>query len=778
MALSDPEFEKLAEILEKVNARFGGLESAIKLSMESNNLATRNQKTSQENYKRLMREREKSEREIIESQRKGNLTAREAQVELNKLNAKIRDAVPAEFKESFENFVYNQEIANKLQLFGNSLLVKYNKQLEIGTQILGSLGGAAVKIFNAYRGGQTDIEMAGTTFAAASGAFLGTTSAVGKGSAGLMAVSPLLIETGIGAAAAAGLGIGLQLLGNFVDGASNKINELAQKAIPILTSEVNKLYTSFNAISSTGAIFADGIKGMNQAALNARLSLPEFSDVLRESSGNLAQLGISTTEAAKRMGGVGLALRANGTDKQLAALGYTAKEQASLIAETMAQMRQSGGALTVSNEEVAQQTAKYAENLRIVSAITGEDAKKKEQQVRDQSNEVAFQQKLAGLDATQRQNVIAAMENMSDAQRKAFMETVVFGQAITPASAYMVNNIQGFGDSVNRAAQEFEAGTLDGASMRRTNAEFGEAIKADILASRDLARAGFAGIGGIVADLNKSLKDELIERNRVTADAIAAAEENVRKNVNETEDLTKSMVKAAYAGRDMANAIQKAILDKRVLETFATTIADTTSAIVDVIHRFTRQANGVGVVTQADQQLADQENRRLRARLGAAGAIRSAEITETQQANDGLLLQYLDAAGTRLAAQGLIPGNQAGNMDAIRAYLRDHRDDPEYSRIPESLRSGLAIGGIVSGSRSGYLAKLHGTEAVLPENLTNMLLETARQNQTLSENLPQAINRPNKSEELLSMLNSKFDDMLDVMSDISNYTERTSVRIA
>ena len=90
----------------------------------------------------------------------------------------------------------------------------------------------------------------------------------------------------------------------------------------------------------------------------------------------------------------------------------------------------------------------------------------------------------------------------------------------------------------------------------------------------------------------------------------------------------------------------------------------------------------------------------------------------------------------------------------------------------------FALGGISSGPRSGYMATLHGTEAILPENLTNMLLDSAKANQTLRDQLPSSNVRPDRTEDLLSMLNTKFEDMISLLDDISSHTERTSVRVA
>lgn len=774
-------FEELNKKLGDANLRWGGLDKAVDSLRIRMNATVKDYTDDSAAYKRVMRERKKEEDEIRKRSREGSLTYRESMVELNKLNAKVKEVIPDDYKQNFENYIQNQNVFNELIFDGNSFLVKFNKEIQIGSQVLGGLGNAAVKIFGAYRSGESEIKMAGSTTAAAAGAFFAATGGVGKALTGIgeaaMGAAPFLAETGPFALALAGAGLGLTVLGKVLDQGSDKLNQLTQQAIPILTSEVDKLYQSFNAISSTGAIFAGGIESMNNAARSVNLTLPQFAEVLKENSGNLAMLGISTTEAAKRMGDVGTVMRKNKTTEELQRLGFSFKEQAGLIADTMAMMRQSGGSLTASNDVVAEQTRKYAENLRIVSAITGEDAKKKEAQVRDQANELAFQQKLAGMDATQRQNVIAAMENMSDAQRKAFMEVTVFGQAVTPASAYAMSNIRGFGDSVKQASQEFMAGTLDAESMRRNNATYGEAIKQSILSATDLARAGMVeGIGGFVKDLKGLFQNELSYRNVFTKDAIDAAEKAVKDQSTATSKLTSDMLSAAQAGQDMALTIQQAVLDSGVLTTFAGTIADVTEKIANTLKEFATTSPASGAfrslgITNAQQQnliTAAQQGRQANLGLFEGGSLRNTLAGMNEDQLNALTRQ----SNTSLENLAIAAGFR--NLDDFRRSQQAVASEQQYNseNLPQFYGGGLA-----SGPAGGYLARLHGTEAVLPEDLTTMLVDSAKSAQAVRDTLPSSMVRPDRNEDLLVALNDKFEQMIDIMDDVARYTKDTSHRI-
>jgi len=764
-------FEELNKKLGDANLRWGGLEKATQSLQIRMNATAKDYKDDGEAYKRLMRERSKRENEIIDATRKGTLTAREARAELEKLNKEVSGVIPPQFAQQFNKLQEANKFATDFQINNAKSLKNLGIAAQLGYSGLMQFGSAATTLIKAYQGGETDIRMAGTTTATFAKLLTSAGSAAGKGLNAIgdaaLTAAPLLAETGIGALAVASAGIAAKGLGIALDYTSKAADQLAQTAIPILTTELDKLYTNFNAISSAGLVFSGGIREMANAGLAFKLTLPEFADVVKASSENLASLGISTTEAAKRMGEIGNVMRKDKTSLELQKLGFTFKEQAALVADTMSLMRQSGGRLTASDQDVAEQTKKYAENLRIISSITGEDAKKKEQQVRDQSNELAFQQKLAGMDEKQRQNTIAAMENMSDAQRKAFMETVVFGQAITPASAYAVANIAGFGDSVARAAQEFQNGTLDAESMRKNNADYGNIIKQSLIDATDLARAGMVeGISGFVKDLKGLYQNELQFRNVFTKEAVDAAEEAVKKQITATNEIDVNMIKAANAGRDMALTIQKEMLDSHVLEHTADGFAKVTDSILDLLAKFT----GVDV---RGPRLSEGENlgeqRRLRSRLAA---MQERNLEQAANINTETAKAF---AGT----SAILPPSPAD----LATNKTNRIDLPNIGNLPTDILlvpKQFANGGLSSGPQSGYLATLHGTEAVLPENLTSMLMELANKPSQV-EDFTKAVNNAslqNKSEDLLAMLNKKFDTMIDIMDDVAGHTQKTAIRVA
>ena len=773
---TDP-LDDFKEMVSQANERFNtfnatmtALETGIKSGMKADakrtvvteNLTKRQTEVSQ-SFSAL--------KEEINKNKKSSSDARKSVNELLKSQSQQLDAVDKNYPalKDQTNQIRAQIAAQVQQIDGTiklkSTIEGLSAGVVVGSKVIGQLGSAAASLIRGYQSGANDIELATsatTTFYSTVGsvstsvgdALTGAGTAATQFGNGTSKTSKSVRGLGL---AAEGIGIGLSYFGK-------TISLIAKEVMPILNAELNKAFNSFNAINSSGAMFADGLTGMVKAASNSQLTLTEFSDVLKASSPELASLGIGVTDAAKRMGEVGVVMRREGITASLKNLGLTAKEQAEAVASTMAQMRQGGNQFSASNEVVAVQTQKYAENLKIIAAITGEDAKKQEAKVRDEANRLAFQQALAGKSSEEQGNILNAMKNMSDAQRKAFEETVVFGNAVTPASAALMQQSEGFANIVKTAASDFQNGTLDATKMRQTQAQFGEQAMQDLINNKGIAMAGFAGVGGLAGELETVMTAELQFRKNFTPQAIAAAEEAAKAAEKTTDPLTVGVEKAAQAGRDLATAIQTSLLDSKVLSNFADEVAKTTSYIAGKVNEFGGgKPNGGNNETQEKSWW--------------QSYVESGGIGKTLQAA-GALTGVAAAVTTPAAATGIgavIPGGLAtiaGALEAAGLFAQ---------------MIGYAEGGIASCPDTGYMAKLHGTEAVLPENLTSMLTDVAENkmdessridliNSIVSKNSNQDMNA-NSSDSLMNILIAKVDDLIDATQDVARYTKETSVRI-
>ena len=103
--------------------------------------------------------------------------------------------------------------------------------------------------------------------------------------------------------------------------------------------------------------------------------------------------------------------------------------------------------------------------------------------------------------------------------------------------------------------------------------------------------------------------------------------------------------------------------------------------------------------------------------------------------------------------------------------------------------AGGASGMISSGPITGYFAKLHGTEAVLPADLTKMLTDVSENyannslNNISNDDITRATNNSDStkfaeaSANFLETLNRKMDLLISATVEVARYTKDTSVRI-
>ena len=143
------------------------------------------------------------------------------------------------------------------------------------------------------------------------------------------------------------------------------------------------------------------------------------------------------------------------------------------------------------------------------------------------------------------------MANMSDMQRKNFMDMVNFGSVINKEGAAAASMSGGLTDSVTAAYNAMQQGKLDEIEMRKIQGQYNEQMKKDIITNTAIGIAGAAGVGGLPGQLAESLGQELQFRNKFTPEAIAAAEEAVKKQKTANDDLTNGIIRAAKAAQDL-----------------------------------------------------------------------------------------------------------------------------------------------------------------------------------------------------------------------------------
>ena len=540
-----------------------------------------------------------------------------------------------------------------------------------------------------------------------------------------------------------GVGLAMSVLGTVTETVAENMGKLAKFGVEILAKEVEKTYKAFNEMSASGALFADGMTGMRNAAGDAGLTVEQFSGVIKANGETIAGAGLGMTEGAKKIGG---ALKAGGDTmkKHLLNLGVGFEEQAELTAQVMKDMRGSSmGPLRATNSQIAEQTEKYAENLKIIAGITGEDAKKKMEQVRQDANKLAFQQKLAGMSDTQRTKIMDAMGNMTELQKKNFMDMVVFGKVINTDGAIAQSVSSGLRDSVQQSYADFQAGVLDQDRQRANNARNSAQMQQDYLKQTSLGLAGFAEVGGHAQSVAELIGKDLAQIKNMTPEAIKAAEEAAKKQEKTQDGLTQSVTDAETAANAMKIALQK----------------DLTPAIADFANVSKEMLQGV---------------RDMLASLGLGekhGLWDDIKHIASKTASDaaigaGTVGAAGGAAGFFAAGVGAVPGAATGAVvGGVGGGLIGLG-----SGIYDAVTGKYADGGIAQGPLSGYRAELHGTEAVVPLPDGNKIPVELKQNTTSGLGDKSIKDMLDELKRGHAMTNANLTDLIRVMKDNNSLT--------
>lgn len=563
------------------------------------------------------------------------------------------------------------------------------------------------------------------------------------------------------------VGVGLTALAGIVGFASEKMTELAKFGIEVAVKELEKTTKAYNESANAGAMFADGLTGLRNTAHNANLTVTQFAEVLKNQSVNLANSGIGVVEAAKQVGRVGKNLRDSGVQDQLIKLGYSFEQQAEMTAETMANMRRSAGG-TVSDKAVAEQTQKYAENLRLIATLTGEDAKKKVEQVREQNQILAFQQEMAKRTPEQRAQIDAAMATMTELEKKNFRDRVVFGEVINKEGAIYEAQVSGARAKGEAQLALLNNNNLTAETNANLNAQYGEQIKQSILSQQALGQAAMA-TGGVLGDVAKGMLDALNQANQQTKEAVEAGKSTIQQAKESQDKLTQQYVEAVQSGQalkiaiekeltgaithfaEIANQVLKGVHDQMVaLGLAADTVRENLNktdeanranmtmmekaqsyfagAIESIPQGIGKALSAIGMTdtgksvaglgdkAQAERQKSESEylNRKDRSKDAA-------QVEQKFDKTAGTADKLADGLARGIEAVGGFAASLTGFsfLGDLVVKAQEERLKSEREAIAEKEKSGgkvkMKSGGVVEGPEKGFNnVELHGTEAVVP----------------------------------------------------------------
>lgn len=746
MADNNSDMDRFQEQIDKVSdilERFGGELTGISKSIGKSKRAADVNNSSQEEFA-------KSLQSVIEELDGGQKLYKDTFEKFGKSGSKVVHSFKT-LQESVDNIATQNEQYDAQKLLNEKrkeYILSRSKDLIIEGF---SQAGSAALTFTKSLQEATPSVSSGT-------ALLGTAIGV-AGSAG-STLGGILSNAGAALAVMPGLGTlvgtGLAVAGGALSTFSEQTSKLLQTANEIFSAEFKKTEAAFYSLNASGAVFADGMTGMKTAANSAGLTLDIFSNIVKNNAETIAKSGFGVADGAVKIGKI-LNREGGQLRTSLLNLGFSVEEQAELTAMTMRDMRIAGKTLTSTDAQVAQQTKEYASNLRLISSITGEDAKAKMEQARQASTNIAFQAKLAKMDETQKANVIAAMAAMTEIQRKNFMDTVLFGSIINREGAAMAATIPAMAQANTEYAQQFRDGTMSAAKTLETTAKYSEQQQQQLLTNgQALGLAAAAGVSGLGATIGEALAKELQNLLPVTKDAVSKSTDSIAASLETTDKLTQEFTGVVNNMLQSSVNMEKLFLESGGLQMYSQIVSKT-----------------AGMMTEVTQMMLD-ANGMLKQILGGntTAAVSSGDISklstqELMAEKETLTKAYEDIGwftrnfGDLTESQEKLVARYGELETLINKRIRDNERGvgPLDIGAQKIGREGSANGNILKGPESGYKALLHGVEAVVPlPDGRNMPVE-------ISGNINSGLSREDRS--ILQNM-ARIEDIVALKDSIEN----------
>jgi len=757
--ISDAEYEIFSKQIGSISERFTGFESSLESMRKKTDLAALGIKDDTDlakSYSRLMRDRKEREKELLDAQKKGKATAEETRASLKLLNDQTKSAVPPEFRRSADAYISAQEQITNDTIATNEILNgKFVKSISAAASGLTSFAGGMLK---SYQGTSNGLDMALDTATMAVDAAGSGMSAVGKG---LMSAAPGLLALGPEMAPVV---VGLEFLGGALNAAA-AATEAVGKVMPFMNKEVQMVSAAFKTASNSGAVFADGFTGLKNASQNAGLDVQTFSASLKENKENIAQAFGGVTAGARKIGDVTKKLDVT----QFQKLGFGLEEIPGLIADVGARIKKSVGGGGASDAQLAEATAQYAKNLRIIADITGEDARVRTAEIDKKNQEASYQVVVANEYSQSAQLITDNMNKMPKLGSDMLRELIAnHGNITTEAMNYAKTLNPAIFEVASKTYEALKAGTLNENTALEATVSNRDAIIDGFKSMGDAAFAGKMAGGELqqaTTDVMNSYQEVLkfpatIEELRTTlqrqaeapktkdttTDQLATLEQQGMEQRVKLQNITTDSLGAYMSALTKINeatlAFAKGFSDvvdtmtgknkdklteqeKQTGQTIAskTELSDKKTGILSVLGIGTNEKQDLGndltrMTMDKVEELAKLNNTTVEEMAKKTGYTVESLATAQKNYQADQLAAINAAAGEVDSFMTASPVNPPSPTVATAPNESDKQKEPEVPKKSwwQSIfgGDGSAGGNILSGSAEGFFSKLHGTETVIP----------------------------------------------------------------
>ena len=523
-------------------------------------------------------------------------------------------------------------------------------------------------------------------------------TALDSNQAGLTAVAKTGETLGAGMTAVGGktgkFGAALSIGSSALEYFSSAATAAAKEGVNLLAVEAEKTIKAFNSVTAAGALFGKGMDDLRFYSGRAGLTVDQFSNVIDKNSNELARSGYTVAEGAKAVGNVTsrFAVQTGKSgqtlQREMLNLGLGFEEQADLTAKIISDLKRTGG--TASNGQVAAATADIAKNMKAVADIMGEEYKGRQEAAKKQAEQYAFQAKVNEIakrtnDPGLPKRLELAMSQMSDANRRAFVQATVLNGAVTDVAA----NLTGAADAGRANARALLEGRTSMEELMQGTFDLNEKFQSGTNPMLEsISKVTIAT--GQMAEISEASNQQQQDSYKVTRDNFNRSMADVEKLSGAHGGLQDELMGVETQAQKLKVSIQEQLTP--TIEKFGRVANEVLDGVSKAVKAVTGKGSSGHSFTDALGHIATT------AGIGATGA----GVIGAGMGAVGAGIPTLGIAAPAGAAAGWATGELVGGIVGGLKGLYD-------TTLGE-----YADGGVASGPVSGFQATLHGTEAVVP----------------------------------------------------------------
>lgn len=367
----------------------------------------------------------------------------------------------------------------------------------------------------------------------------------------------------------AGLSLAFAALLPVVGGLFNSFTELKKAGIDAAVKEVQRTVKAFSDAANAGIVFADSFLGLRQGSLDAGLTLEQFSKAVTVNAEALSQFGGTASQGVNAFKQVSRILMApDGAINQLLKLGYSIEDVADGAAKFLGMYGTYERKQSTDYALLAEQSAKYLENLRLISAVTGENAKEAQEQAKKLRVQAAVDAKLRSLGPDAAKKFDQYIMSLAPGARDAAAEMFGLG-AVTGENAKLVSQSNDLFDVMNEGIGIINDNNIKADDSARMlldiNQKHAGAIR-DQMGVTELSIGQAAMVNSGYTQMASGMQNAIDFYTKLAKAKTPEEMQELIKSVKEQKGATDDYAKTVLAGQKLQMQVQQEL--NRVLTDF------------------------------------------------------------------------------------------------------------------------------------------------------------------------------------------------------------------